>query len=89
MAGQPLGWIPTIHFLYVAPVLLLVSMAIAVSVSLATPPPPAAQVEPLTWTPAFFRRETEELRALPWYANYRVLSAIVLVFTAVVVAWWW
>jgi SSS family solute:Na+ symporter len=46
-------------------------------------------VDELTWTPAFFRHETEELRELPWWQNYRIQSAIVLAMTAVVVIMWW
>jgi SSS family solute:Na+ symporter len=82
-------WLPDLHFLYVAPILLVFSLVTAIVVSLMGPAPAAEKVEPLTWTPAFFRRETEELRALPWWQNYRILSAIVLAATAVVVIMWW
>lgn len=80
------GWV---HFLYVAPVLLVVSGAVAVAVSLRDAPPPAEKTEDLTWSPEFFRRESGELSGVAWYANYRVLSGLVLLATAAVVVMWW
>lgn len=82
-------WLPDLHFLYVAPILLVFSLITAIVVSLLGSAPDPEQVEPLTWTPAFFRRETVELRELPWWQNYRIQSAIVLALTAVVVIMWW
>jgi SSS family solute:Na+ symporter len=67
----------------------VISAAVAVAVSLAGDPPPAEKTDELTWTPQFFAAETEELRALPWYKNYRVLSVLVLLFAASsVIAFW-
>lgn len=82
-------WLAWLHFLYVAPILLVLSGATAVGVSLVTPVPPPEKVEEYTWSPAFFRRESRELEALPWWQNYRVQSAAVLLFAAVVVGMWW
>ena len=33
--------------------------------------------------------ETEELRGLPWYKNYRILAVILLIITALVVGRFW
>lgn len=86
---QQAPWMPQIHFLYVAPILLLISGATAVLVSLAGNPPPPEKVDDYTWSPRLFRQEGEELRGLPWYKNYRVLSVLVLLFTAGTVVMFW
>lgn len=76
------------HFLYIAPVIFVVSLVIVVSVSLVTTPPSARAVDRFVWKAAFFRAETEELDALPWFKNYRVLSIILLIFTVAFVIIW-
>jgi SSS family solute:Na+ symporter len=69
------------HFLYVAPLLFVVSLAILAVVSLATAPPSADAVARFVWRPSFFREETRELSGRPWFVNYRVLSLILLLIT--------
>jgi SSS family solute:Na+ symporter len=39
----------------------------------------------MLWTPAFYRAETKQLAGLPWWQNYRVLSVLLLLLTAVIV----
>jgi SSS family solute:Na+ symporter len=74
----------SIHFLYVAPILLAISAGVLVSVSLASGG--AASVPTgLVWTPAFFREETAALAHEPLWMNYRVLSAVLLLATGVLV----
>ncbi|WP_374764281.1 sodium:solute symporter [Yunchengibacter salinarum] len=75
----------SLNFLYVAPILFLLAVFTLVVLSLVTAPPPQALVENTTWSPAFFRAETITLREVPWYANYRILSVMLLALTAVVV----
>ncbi|MGN6642329.1 MAG: sodium:solute symporter family transporter, partial [Verrucomicrobiota bacterium] len=76
------------HFLYVAPVIFGVSLVIVVAASLVTKPPVPQAVERFVWKPAFFRAETEELTALPWFKNYRVLSIILLIVTIAFMVIW-
>lgn len=46
-------------------------------------------VSDLVWTPAFFRAETEELKALPLYKNYRVHAVGLLAIAAgIIIAFW-
>ncbi|WP_031552970.1 sodium:solute symporter [Parvularcula oceani] len=72
LGAQPLiGWSHW-HWLYVAPAVALVSALIMAAVSLATPPPDRAQVDAYVWTPRVYAAETEALRALPWWQNYRL-----------------
>ncbi len=85
LSAQPLG----LHFLLVAPILFVLSAAALIVVSAMTAPLPASQVDALLWTPAFYRAETRELVALPWWQNYRVLSVLLLLLTAVIVIAFW
>ena len=39
----------------------------------------------LVWSKASLYAESEELKAMPWYANYRVLSVLLLVVSAALV----
>ena len=79
---------PEIHFLLIAPLLLVVCLATAVSVSLATAPPPAESLD-YVWTPRLYRDESAELSRTPWFKNYRVSSVLLLVVTAAVVCAYW
>jgi SSS family solute:Na+ symporter len=80
---------PVIHFLYLAPILLMISLAALVVVSLATDKPDEEVVRTLTWSPAILAAETPALRRLAWYKNYRYQSAAMLVLIAIfVIAWW-
>jgi len=77
----------SLHFLYIAPVLMLFCAAAMLTGSLASQPPPAESVRSMTWSPEYYREESEELAALPWYKNYRILSA--LLAAAFVGQLWW
>ncbi|UCG86847.1 MAG: sodium:solute symporter [Gemmatimonadota bacterium] len=80
---------PVIHFLYLAPILLVISLTAMVVVSLVTEKPDEAVVRTLTWSPAILAEEAPTLRQLPWYKNYRYQSVAMLVIIAIfVIAWW-
>ncbi|RMH61068.1 MAG: sodium transporter [Bacteroidetes bacterium] len=72
------------QFLYISVVLFVVSVILIVAVSLITPAPDPARLEAVTWSPRLFRQETEALRGVPWYKNYRIqalaLAAATFVF---------
>ena len=78
-----------ISFLYLAPVLLLISVAVVVVVSLMTPPPPPEKIADTTWTLATFRAESADLASVPFWKNYRVQAIVLVVLTAVVVGMFW
>jgi solute:Na+ symporter, SSS family len=81
----PLGsW----NFLYVAPLLFVVSLAILAGVSAFTPAPTAEVTERYVWRPAFYREETRGLVGTPWFQNYRVLSVLLLIGTGIFVYIW-
>jgi len=71
-----------LHFLYIAPILTLLCTVTLIVVSLATKPPKIEDIDPYIWTPDDYRQETVSLKDVSWYANYRVLSVILLAATA-------
>jgi SSS family solute:Na+ symporter len=73
-----------LHFLYVAPILLLLDLSILVAVSSWTGEAPAKGPS-LIWTLGYFRAESERLRAVPLWRNYRAQAALLLALTACVV----
>ena len=77
------------HFLYLAPVLFVICAIVLVIVSLITSPPDPEKVRGFLWTKKLYDEETEDLRGLPWYQNFRILSVLLLILTAIVVIWWW
>lgn len=95
---QPLGGIafyftqvrpeePTIQFLYAAGALLVLAVAMLVTISLLGKTPDLEKTEELTWQNKYWKEETEELKGTPIWANYRVLTIIMLVVTAGLVIW--
>ncbi len=76
------------HFLYVAPLIFVLSVLIIVLVSLQTAPPEEAKVAAYVWQSSAFAEESAALAALPWYQNYRTLSLLLLVATAIFVYIW-
>lgn len=77
------------HFLAKANILFLISVVIHVVVSLSTGKPEAEKVAEYTYKKELFTSETEELKALPWYQNYRYLAVILLLLTTLIVVWFW
>ncbi|GAB4182969.1 MAG: sodium:solute symporter [Wenzhouxiangellaceae bacterium] len=79
-------WLPDLgHFLYVAPVLLVICLLTHVVVSLATTPPDAQRIAPYLWTRQLYAAESAQLRRQAWYQNYRILSVLLLIATAILV----
>ena len=77
------------HFLAKANILFLISVLVHVVVSLSTGMPEAEKVAEYTYRKELFTSETEELKALPWYKNYRYLAVILLLLTTIIVVWFW
>ncbi|MEL6697227.1 MAG: sodium:solute symporter [Bacteroidota bacterium] len=78
-----------IHFLHKAFYLMVTALFIHIFVSLMTPPPDPKQVEEFTWKRKLLDEETVELKGLPWYKNYRIISIILLIATAIMVGAFW
>jgi SSS family solute:Na+ symporter len=72
------------HFLYAAPLLLLIDLSVLIGVSL-WKGGTSRRGDSLVWTCGYFRAESERLRALPAWRNYRIQAALLLALTACVV----
>jgi len=78
-----------LHFLYVAPLLLGISSVILVLVSLRTTPPLPARIDDFTWSKEFYKNESIQLQHIPIYKNYRFLSVIIVILTAIILYFFW
>ena len=77
------------HWLYVSPVTGLVTAAVVAFVSARTEAPDPAAVAAYIWTPKTYAVETEALRGMPWWQNYRYqFAALIGVTTAILIAFW-
>ena len=74
-----------LHFLYVAPLLLALDTGILVAFSRWKRAPASAATLQLVWTPAHYREETERLRSVALWRNYRAQALGLLILTAVIV----
>ncbi len=92
LLSQIFGWFPAIngiHFLGMAAILFTLCMSVHVLVSLSTPPPATEKIAEYTYKKELFRQETLEMKALPWYKNYRILAILLLILTALIVGSFW
>jgi SSS family solute:Na+ symporter len=78
------GW-THLHFLYVAPILTVLDVAILVAVSAARKVEISAVSAATMWTKDFNRAEALRLRLTPAWQDYRVQSAALLLLTAFIV----
>jgi len=74
-----------VHFLYVAPILFAIDVAILVTISRRHAAPPDPALEQLHWSSAAFAGETRRLATLPAWRNYRVQAGALLLLAALVV----
>ncbi len=90
--SQTFNWIPEVnelHFLAKATWLFVICVVIHITVSLLTKPQSEQQILEYTYKREMFAEESKELKMLPWYRNYRILSVILLFITALVVGFFW
>ncbi len=73
------------HFLYAAPILTLLDSAILAAVSLQRPERVSVVSEATMWTLGFSRSERVRLRNTPFWQDYRIHAAVLLVLTAAIV----
>ncbi|MCW8809707.1 MAG: sodium:solute symporter [Ignavibacteriaceae bacterium] len=77
-------WMPQIHFLYVAGILFLICSATIVVTSLLTSPPSEEKIKDYTWSKQIYKTETEELKEIPFYKNYRFHAAALMILLLIV-----
>ncbi len=74
-----------LHFLYVAPLLFVLSSLILVVASLVMPDADDSRADSFSWSPESFREETAALKSVPMWRNYRFYSVLLLLLTATIV----
>ncbi len=67
-----------VHFLLLAPVLLILSGIVTIVVSFNTQKPLAEKVDSYTWTKKIWKEESQELQGVIWYKNFRILSILLV-----------
>ncbi len=75
------------NFLYTAGIHFGLSALALIVVSLITAPPPPEKLESKIWTVETFRAETESLRDLVWYKNYRYQGVGLVLLVGVILYW--
>lgn len=82
-------WFFQMHFLLRTTVLFFLCLFVHIGVSLASTAPTTEKLKGMIWSRALIAEETEELKDLPWYQNYRYQAVILLIITAFVVGYFW
>ena len=75
-----------IHYTILAALLAFISCVIYLSISLLTEAPPHEKLDKITWK---YRERSKELEGMKWYQNYRILSVVLLILTAILVINFW
>lgn len=76
-----------IHFLLQVPIFFVISCLLNIGISNLSSAPATVKTDGMIWTKKIYTDETAELSALPWYKNYRILSVLLLIVTAIIVIW--
>ncbi len=76
-----------LHFLVAAVVIFAASFVALLAGSQLAPAPDIAGIAPLMFTISVWQAETEHLKTVRWYQNYRILSLGLLVLTGAIVIW--
>jgi SSS family solute:Na+ symporter len=74
-----------IDFLYMTGIHFGICVLAHIIGSYTAEPPSAEVVENTVWQPAGFRKETEELRQLAWYKNYRYQGAGLVIMVIAII----
>ena len=88
LLSSQFGWAPVLndmHFLDRTFLLFILCLLVNIGVSLSTGLPEAEKIRDYTWSRQMLRDETEELKGMPWYQNYRILSVLLILITILVV----
>lgn len=92
LLNQGYEWIPSlneIHFLHMTGILTVICALIHIVVSFSFGSSTEDNIQGYTYSRAFFDADTESLKALPWYQNFRILSVILLIITVLLVGYFW
>ncbi|MDO5980088.1 sodium:solute symporter [Flavivirga spongiicola] len=72
------GFDPGMHFLIMAPIIMILSIAVNIVTSYLSAPPSDEKVKENSWTIDIWREETKALKGVVWYKNFRVLSMLLV-----------
>lgn len=72
------GFEAPFHFLMWVPILFTLAMLINIGISLSTRKPDEIKVIGYTWNKTVWTDDSIELKGLPWYKNFRILSVILV-----------
>ncbi len=78
-----------IHFLYAALFFFVLSLILLYSVSKMTSPEPEEKIRDLVWHPSLWYAETQDLKQIPFWKNYRYQAILLFLTTAAIVIWFW
>lgn len=73
------GMTAPFHFLFWAPILLVVSVLVNIVISLFEEKPTDEKIKLYTWSKALWHEDTVELKSIPIYKNFRLLSVILII----------
>lgn len=76
-----------VHFLVAAVIIFAISFIALIAGSFLRPAPDMARIAPLMFSKVVWQAETEHLKTVRWYQNYRVLSVGLLIITGGIVLW--
>ncbi|WP_374927906.1 sodium/solute symporter [Kytococcus sedentarius] len=82
------GGMVDLQFLYASGVSVVLSLLVLVGVTMVTTPRDYDEIEDVTWSRSFWGEESAALEGVPLWKNYRVLTAVMLAVTALIV-WTW
>jgi SSS family solute:Na+ symporter len=78
-----------LHFLLLAPIILVLSVLTNTIVSLVTAPPPVEKVKENTWTREIWAEESLALRGVVWYKNFRLQALFLIIACFCMYAWFY
>ncbi|MGB3829919.1 MAG: sodium:solute symporter [Ornithinimicrobium sp.] len=78
---------PTIQFLYAAGIGFALAVVMLIGISILGPTPDLEKTDELTWKSKYWREESESLKGTPIWANYRLLTVLMLLITVALVVW--
>jgi solute:Na+ symporter, SSS family len=78
-----------LHFLLLAPIILVLSVLTNTIISLLTAPPPVDKVKENTWTREIWAEETLALKGVVWYKNFRLQALFLVIACFCMYAWFY
>jgi SSS family solute:Na+ symporter len=78
-----------LHFLVAAMLIFLISLAAIAVGTVSRPAPDVARITPLMFSKAVWQAETDHLKTVKSWQNYRYLSLVLMALTVGIVIWFW